>query len=49
MPTLTRLVVTALILVALAYGAMLALVTAVEPVRKEVTVPVDLDALKPQP
>lgn len=43
MPTLTRLAVTALVLVALAYGAMLALVSAVKPRQTEITQPVDLD------
>jgi hypothetical protein len=47
MPTLTRILVTIGILVALVYGAMFALVSLVEPRKTEMSVDVPLDRLKP--
>ena len=48
MPTLFRFIMTLAVLAAIAYGAMFALATFVEPRKGEISVRVPLDRLAPQ-
>ena len=47
MPTLTRLLMTLLVLGGLAYGAMITLVTTVKPTQEELTIRIPTDRLRP--